>query len=104
MEDLKDYTIKFFYFDKLLGEFDCPGGTNQDDRNKIATDHGIDNWTHFILGLNQIMGVRLNEVKHDRRGEMGKYSTADFLPLPTGEYLAWIEPSGFTSTIKMKKE
>ena len=102
---MKDNFIKFFYFDKLLGEFDCPEGSNQDDRNKIATDHGVDkNWTHFILGLNRIMGVRLHEVKYDLRGENGKLFTADFLPLPTGEYLVWIEPSGFTTTIKMEKE
>ena len=97
--------IRFFYFDKLLGEFDCPEMSDSADRNKIATDHGVDkNWTHFILGDNEIMGVRLREVKYDLRGERGEYSTADFLPLPTGEYLVWIEPTGFTVTIKMKKE
>jgi len=49
------------------------------------------------------MGVRLNEHKYDLRGENGEYSTADFLPLPTGKYLVWIEPNGMTVTIKQNE-
>jgi len=98
--------IKFYYFDKFLGKFNCPERSTIEDRNKIAADNGVSEWTHFVIvdsNRNKTMGVRLNETKRDLRGERGEYSTADFLPLPTGEYFVWIYPDCKTVTIKVDK-
>lgn len=99
--NMEKETIKFYYFDKLLGEFDCPGATSIKDREKIAADNDVGKYTHFIIGDNRIMGVMLNENKDDLRGERGEYSTVDFLPLPTGRYFAWVHPNGMTVTVKV---
>lgn len=95
------YPIRFFYFDKIVGEFECPLVSDEITRRKIATDNNIDKWTHFILGDNTAMGIKLKESKHDLRGEQGEYSTADYLPLPTGDYLVWTYRDCTTSTIKL---
>lgn len=88
----KNGKIRFYYFDKLLGKFDCPEFNDEKDRRKIAKDNGIMNWTHFILGENRVMGVKLVETKDN---------TADYLPLPSGDYLVWITPECRSSTIKL---
>ena len=93
--------IRFFYFDKMVGEFECPEQSGEKVRRKIAIDNCIDKWTHFILHDNAVMGVKLEESKHDLRGENGEYSTADYLPLPSGDYLVWIDKDCETSTIKL---
>lgn len=93
--------IKFFYFNKMVGEFKCPNASDEIDRRMIAIDNNIEKWTHFILGNNRAMGVKLEESKHDLRGEKGEYSTVDYLPLPSGDYLVWISPDCKTSTIKL---
>lgn len=94
--------IRFFYFDKTLGKFECPERSNEGVRRKIAIDNNIGKWTHWILGNNRIMGIKLEESKNDLRGEQGEYSTADFLPLPTGDYLVWINQNCKTTTINIK--
>lgn len=96
--------IRFFYFDKILGEFECPERSNEEVRRKVATDNNIGKWTHWILGNNRIMGIKLEESKHDLRGENGEYSTADYLPLPTGDYLVWIDRDCKGTTINIKTE
>jgi len=48
-EIMKNNIIKFFYFDRLLGEFECKEASNMADREKIASDNGVGLWTHFIL-------------------------------------------------------
>jgi len=85
----------------MIGEFECPSESNEVIRRKIAADNNIYKWTHFILGNNRVMGVKLEESKHDLRGEQGEYSTADYLPLPTGHYLVWISPDCKTTTVKL---
>lgn len=98
---MKNETIKFYYFDKFLGEFKCPEATTIKDREKIAKDNDVGKYTHFIIGDNRIMGVMLNEHKYDLRGENGKYSTADSLPLSIGRYFVWIDPNCWTVTIRI---
>jgi len=98
---MKEETIKFYYFDKFLGEFDCPQASTAEEREKIAADNDVGKYTHFIIGDNRIMGFMLNEHKHDLRGKSGEYSTADFLPLPTGRYFAWVQPDCMTVTVKI---
>jgi len=95
------YPIRFFYFDKMVGEFECPEQSNEVDRRIIAIKNNIKKWTHFILGDTGSMGIKLKESKDDLRGERGEYSTADFLPLPSGNYLVWIDRDGKTTTVRL---
>jgi len=83
--------IRFYYFDEMLGLFNCPEMSTEEERRKIAEERGIKKWTHFILDKNRVMGFKLKESKKTPEA-----------PLTRGDYLVAVQPDCTTNTIKLK--
>ena len=54
--------ITFFNRTKNLGTYDCPEGSNQEERNQVAVNHGIFNYTRFVLDYDRVTGWVKNGV------------------------------------------